>query len=404
MTDTWRPGRPAGICLPEQSTGLSAGFVINRCRAVLPDRVLEDTSVRIEDGTIVEIAQGRSLDADGMDAGGAWLLPGLIDIHSDAIEKAVEPRPRARFPTEVAVRELDRQLAACGITTMFHSLSFADMEEGLRSNNAAATLIDEIHGLLPLLRVHTLIHARFEITDLGAVPYLQTLVGEGKVQLLSFMDHSPGQGQYRDVAAYKGYYGKVYGKSEDELDRILERKTQSRENGLEQAVAEMAALCRDNEIAMASHDDDREEKILWALLEGIAISEFPTNLETAQAAKKHGVLSCLGAPNLVRGGSQAKNMSARAALEAGCGDILCSDYLPLALLHAVFRLQAWGLRTMPQAAAMASLVPARATGLGATTGSIEIGKSADLILVEERHGQPDLLRTWVSGREVYATV
>lgn len=378
-------------------------FVINRCRAVLPARILEDASVRVEDGTIVEIAQGRELD-DGLDAANAWLLPGMIDIHSDAIEKALEPRPRALFPTEVGVRELDRQLAACGITTMFHSLSFADMELGLRSNNAAASIIEQIQTLLPLLRVNTMIHARFEITDLGAVPYLQTLVREGKVRLLSFMDHSPGQGQYRDVAAYKGYYGKVYDKSDEELERILERKSNARESGLDLAVAEMAALCRDNGVAMASHDDDREEKIEWAVREGIAISEFPTNIETALAARKHGVLSCLGAPNLVRGGSQAKNMSARTAIEAGCGDILCSDYLPLALLHAVFRLHEWGLRTLPESAAMASLVPAQACGLGHLTGSIQVGKQADLILVEERHGLPDLLRTWVGGREVYATV
>jgi alpha-D-ribose 1-methylphosphonate 5-triphosphate diphosphatase len=377
-------------------------LVITGCRAVLPDRVLENASVRVEDGIIVEIGEDSGAD-DGLDARGAWLLPGLVDIHSDAIEKAVEPRPGARFPTEVAVRELDRQLAACGITTMFHSLSFADMEEGLRSNNAAAAIIEEIQSLLPLLRVNTLVHARFEVTDLGAVPYLETLLGEGKIQLLSFMDHSPGQGQYRDVAAYKGYYGKVYSKSDEELERILDRKARARESGLDQAISDMAALCRDHGVAMASHDDDREEKILWARLEGIAISEFPTNLETAQAARRHGVLSCLGAPNLVRGGSQAKNMSARTAIEAGCGDILCSDYLPLSMLHAVFRLHAWGLRTLPEAAAMASLVPARATGIGDATGSVEIGKEADLILVQERHGLPDLLRTWVGGREVYAS-
>jgi alpha-D-ribose 1-methylphosphonate 5-triphosphate diphosphatase len=377
-------------------------FVVNRCRAVLPDQVLDDASVRVEDGRIAEIAQGRSL-GEGLDARDAWLLPGFVDMHSDAIEKAVEPRPGARFPTEVGVRELDRQLAGCGITTMYHSISFADMEEGLRSNNAAAGIIEEIQNLLPVLRVKTLIHARFEVTDLGAIPYLQTLVGEGKIQLLSFMDHSPGQGQYRDVDAYKSYYGKVYAKSDEELERILDRKARAHEDGLAEAVAEMASLCRDHEVAMASHDDDKEEKIEWAVREGIAISEFPTNLETALAAKRRGVLTCLGAPNLVRGGSQARNMSARSAIEAGCGDILCSDYLPLSMLHAVFRLHSWGLLTLPEAVAMASLVPARATGLGDLTGSVEIGKESDLILVEERHGLPDIVRTWVGGREVYSS-
>jgi alpha-D-ribose 1-methylphosphonate 5-triphosphate diphosphatase len=378
-------------------------FVVNNCRAVLPDRVLEEASARVEDGTVAEIVQGRTL-AGGLDARGAWLLPGLVDMHSDAIEKAVEPRPNARFPTEIAVRELDRSLAACGITTMFHSLSFADMEEGLRSNNAAAGLIREIAEISPLLRVNTRIHARFEVTDLGAVPHLEALVREGKVHLLSFMDHSPGQGQYKDVAAYKGFYGKVYSKSDEELDRILERKRAAHRSGVGDAVDAMVALCASHGVPMASHDDDSEIRIDWCAREGIAMSEFPVNLQTAGAARDRGIPSCLGAPNLVRGGSQAGNLSVRQALEHGYGDILCSDYLPLSLLHAVFLVDALGLRSLPQAVAMATLAPATATGIHEVTGSIEIGKRADLLLVERRHNHPDILRTWVKGREVYASV
>jgi len=377
-------------------------FVIENCRAVLPDRVLEDASVRVEGGTIAEIVQGRTLGG-GLDARGAWLLPGLVDMHSDAIEKAVEPRPNARFPTEIAVRELDRSLAACGITTMFHSLSFADMEEGLRSNNAAAGLIREIFELRPLLRVNTRIHARFEVTDLGAVPHLEALVREGKVHLLSFMDHSPGQGQYKDVAAYKGFYGKVYDKSDEELDRILERKRAAHESGVGEAVDAMVELCSSHGVAMASHDDDSEVRIDWCAREGIAMSEFPVNLQTAGAARDRGIPSCLGAPNLVRGGSQAGNLSVRKALEHGYGDILCSDYLPVSLLHAVFLVDSLGLRPLPQAVAMATLVPATATGIDECTGSIEIGKRADLLVVERRHDHPDILHTWVNGREVYAS-
>jgi len=377
-------------------------FIINRCRAVLPECVLEDASVRVEAGRITEVAQGRSLGT-GLDARDAWLLPGLVDMHSDAIEKAVEPRPNARFPTEIAVRELDRNLAGCGITTIFHSLSFADMEDGLRSNNAAAGLIRDVARISPSLRVDTRIHARFEVTDLGAVPHLEALVQEGMVHLLSFMDHSPGQGQYRDVASYKGYYGKVYGKSDEDLDRILARKREAHQSGVGEAIASMVGLCSAHGVSMASHDDDSPQRIDWCLREGIAMSEFPVNLATAACAREHGVLACFGAPNLARGGSQAGNLSVQKALEAGLGDILCSDYLPLALLHAVFLVDTLGLRPLAQAVAMASLTPARATGIGDIVGSIEVGKRADLLLVERRHGHPDLLRTWVGGNEVYAT-
>jgi len=377
-------------------------FAVNHCRAVLPDRVLDDVSVRVEAGTIAEIVQGRALDG-GLEACGAWLLPGLVDVHSDAIEKAVEPRPNARFPTEIAVRELDRSLAGCGITTMFHSLSFADMEDGLRSNNAAAGLIREIAEIAPLLRVDTRIHARFEVTDLGAVPHLEALVQEGMVHLLSFMDHSPGQGQYKDVAAYKGFYGKVYEKTDEELERILERKRAAHQSGVGEAVDAMVALCASHGVAMASHDDDSEVRIDWCAREGIAMSEFPVNLQTAGAARDRGIPSCLGAPNLVRGGSQAGNLSVRQALEHGYGDILCSDYLPLSLLHAVFLVDALGFRPLHEAVAMATLVPATATGIDELVGSIQVGKRADLLLVERRHGHPDTLRTWVKGREVYAS-
>lgn len=377
-------------------------FAIDNCRAVLPDRVLEDASIGVEEGRIVEIRQGRPFDG-GIDARGAWLLPGFVDIHSDAIEKAVEPRPNARFPTWVAVQELDRSLVGCGVTTMFHSLSFADLEFGLRSNNVAAALIDEISSLAPRLRARTRVHARFEITDLGAAPHLERLVEAGRIHLFSFMDHSPGQGQYRDEAAFRSYYGKVYRMSDEQLDLVLRRKERAHLEGVGEGVAAMAALCRRAGIPMASHDDDSAARLEWCREQGIAISEFPIDIATAKLARQMGIPTCLGAPNLVRGSSQGGNLSVRSALAEGCGDILCSDYLPLAILHAVFLAAELGLRSMPESVAMATINPARAAGLGDLTGSLEIGKAADLLLVEERHGHPDVLGAWVDGRRVYAS-
>lgn len=375
-------------------------FSIHNCRAVLEEGILEDASVRVEDGMVVEVSQGRAYDA-AMDAGERWLLPGFVDMHSDAIEKAIEPRPRARFPTEIGVRELDRCLAAWGITTIYHSLSFAEMELGLRSNASAAHLIDEITDLAPRLRVDTRIHARFEVTDTEAVPFLERLLEQGRIELLSFMDHSPGQGQYRDEAAYRSYYGKVYGLSTEHLDRVLDKKRLALGDGVAEIVDDVARICRDRGIAMASHDDDCAGKIDWCVRQGVAMSEFPIDLATARYARDMGVLTCLGAPNLVRGGSQAGNLSVRTAIEEGLGDILCSDYLPQALLHAVFLLEDWGLMPLEKAVGMASWVPARALGIDDRVGSIRAGMSADLLLVEQRHGLPDIVRTWSRGREVY---
>ncbi len=377
-----------------------SSFVVNNCRAVLPDQVLEDAVVRVENGVIVGISQEDPVGG-GIDAEGCWLLPGFVDMHSDAVEKAVEPRPNTRFPTEVALRELDRCLAGWGVTTIFHSLSFAEMEIGLRSNGMAAGLIEEVVELSRSLRVDTRVHARFEVTDLGAVEHLERLVREGKIALLSFMDHSPGQGQYRDVAAYKAFYGKTYAMTDADLDRVLERKSAAKLEGVTGAIERMVAVCREHGVAMASHDDDSPERIQWCLREGLAMSEFPTNLETARAAKEAGIRTCLGAPNLVRGGSQAGNLKALTAVEDGCADILCSDYLPQSLLHAVFLLESKGTLALPQAVAMATLAPAQATGLGDLTGSIEPFKRADLVLVRKLHGHPDIVRTWSRGREVY---
>ncbi|MCB9496702.1 MAG: phosphonate metabolism protein PhnM [Fibrobacteria bacterium] len=375
-------------------------FSIHNCKAVLPHGVLEDAVVRVEDGVVAGISQGESAGR-GVDAGGTWLLPGFVDMHSDAIEKAIEPRPGARFPTEIGVRELDRCLAAWGVTTIYHSLSFAEMEQGLRSNAFAASLIDQIVELAPRLRVDTRIHARFEVTDLEAVPHLERLLDQGRIELLSFMDHSPGQGQYRDEDAYRAYYGKVYGLTTEKLDQILDRKRRAIEEGVIGAVEAMAAICRSRGVAMASHDDDSPRKIEWCVSHGVSMSEFPVDLDTARHARDAGLVSCLGAPNLVRGGSQAGNMSVRTAIEAGLGDVLCSDYLPQSLLHAVFLLPSWGVMPIEKAVAMASSAPAKALGIADRVGSIREGLSADLILVADRHGLPDIVRTWSRGREVY---
>jgi alpha-D-ribose 1-methylphosphonate 5-triphosphate diphosphatase len=182
---------------------------------------------------------------------------------------------------DVAVFELDKKIAACGITTMYHSLSFAELEVGLRSNSTAAGIIRRINECRHTLKVRTRIHARFEITDMGAVPYLEGLIRDGLIDLFSFMDHSPGQGQFRDISSFKSYYGPVYGKSDREMDGIIHRKLRSRENDAPLAIGHLVGMCRKNGIAIASHDDDSREKIEWLKRMGIAMTEFPVNIEVA---------------------------------------------------------------------------------------------------------------------------
>ena len=378
-------------------------FVINNARIVTPKGVREDASIQIEDGCIVTIGEGAPRGAREIDTGGNFLFPGFIDLHSDAIEKGIEPRPNTFFPVNIAVFELDKKIAACGITTMYHSLSFAELEVGLRSNNMAAGIIREINTFSHKLKVNTRIHARFEITDHGAVPFLKGLIRDDQINLFSFMDHSPGQGQFQDILSFKNYFGPVYAKTDTEMDTIIERKLQAKQSDAPGFIAHLIKVCQENGIAMASHDDDSREKMRWLKEMEIGLTEFPVTLEAVRAARELGIRVCLGSPNVVRGKSQSSNLSARVAISSGYGDILCSDYSPMTMLHAVLTLERSGILPLHEAVNMASLNPARAVGIADRTGSLEAGKDADMVLVDHSGDVPRVLKTFVAGREVFAT-
>ncbi len=251
--------------------------------------------------------------------------------------------------------------------------------------------------------MNTKIHARFEITDHGAVPFLEELIRDNQVDLFSLMDHSPGQGQFRDILSYKRYYGPVYAKSDTEMDSIIERKLQAKVGDSPRFIAHLIKVCREHGIAIASHDDDSREKINWLKEMEIGMTEFPVNLEAISAARELGISVCLGSPNVVRGQSQSSNLSAREAISCGYGDILCSDYSPMTMLHAVFTLHHHGIIPLHEAAKMVSLNPARAVGIADHTGSLEVGKDADMVLVSYSDSLPRVIKTFVAGREVFAT-
>jgi alpha-D-ribose 1-methylphosphonate 5-triphosphate diphosphatase len=377
-------------------------YSIANADIVTPQGIAREACLRVDRGRIAEIKAGRITSADRkIDARGQYLLPGFIDLHSDAIEKALEPRPNTFFPQNLVIMEMDRLLAANGITTIFHSLSFAEGEIGVRSNQMAVDIISEINRLAGDLNLRTRVHARFEITDTEAVAYLERLITSGQINLLSLMDHTPGQGQFRELTSFKDYFGTVYQKGEEELERIIARKYSAKQT-MSAVVDYIISRCQAHGIPLASHDDDSLAKIIWLKKRGIVISEFPVNLEAAAAAKESGMSVCLGAPNVLRGNSQGKNLSAREAITAGYADLLCSDYAPMTMVHSVFTLHALGLLSLPAAVNMVSLHPARAVDLATQTGSLELGKEADLILVDVSKEVPRVVKTWVRGKEVYS--
>lgn len=387
------------------ATSRHRDLVIRDVRAVTPTDVLEGATVLVEDGLITALTREppvrpRALTVEGR---GRLLLPGFIDLHSDVIENAIQPRPGGRFPVDVALHELDKQLVACGVTSIYHCLCFLPSDENppFRSAEMADFLIHQIHALKGGFNARTSIHARYEVTNHESFAQVEALVNGGLVDFLSLMDHTPGQGQFSNVDHFRSYYSEARGLSREHVDRIIARRRQACHDIDWERLEHLTGLCRDHAIRMASHDDDSAAKVAAVNRLGVTLSEFPVNLEAAQAARRLGMLISLGSPNVLRGASLTGNLSGRAALQAGLGDILCSDYSPMSLLHAAMQVWREGILDLPRAVGLITLNPARATGTDHRLGSIEPGKSADLVLVDDARPVAGIHATFIHGREVY---
>lgn len=370
---------------------------------VLPDRVLQDAALLIEDGRIAAICPAPSTvprHATVLALPGHTVMPGLVDVHCDAIEKEVEPRANVLFPLAFAVAQVDRRNAAAGITTPYHALSFANKQFGVRNNEIASDLVRKLaawrrHGL-----VDNRIHCRYEITDAAAVPILETLMDEGVVDLLSVMDHSPGQGQFKTLDAYVDYMMGNHGMTREDAAEAAAQKAAERD-GAQERVHRLLAQAHRLAIPTASHDDDSPQRIDAMHGLGVRMSEFPINLETAHAAAAHALPTILGAPNVLRGRSQSGSMRAIDAIRAGVGHILCSDYQPATLIAAAFAAARLAELPLDQAVALVTANPADACLLQ-DRGRLIPGARADVIAVAEVEGQPMVTHTWSAGRLVFA--
>lgn len=384
--------------------------LLRNASIVTPDATLPDSALLIDRGRIAAIGPAHQLEraagevgAEIIDLDGAFVLPGLIDLHTDTLEKEITPRPAADFPIDVAVHELDRKLVGCGITTVYHSLHFG-YQEADRHSRSRFQRRDIVAGVRALAAGHTLartrIHARFEIAGGGpaARPLVEELLEDGAFDLLSFMDHTPGQGQYTRERFIEDQ--RRQGRTEDQAMQSL-RERQERPRLGTSELAEIARRARDLGVPVASHDDDTPEKVRGMREIGVTISEFPINLESATMAHQLGLAVLGGASNVLRGGSLTGNLDVTAAIRAGVLRGLCSDYYPPAMLHAVFKLAREGVLPLHTSAAAASLVPARAAGMDDETGSLEVGKEADIVVVRMRGTTPTVLQTYVRGERVH---
>jgi alpha-D-ribose 1-methylphosphonate 5-triphosphate diphosphatase len=378
-------------------------MLITDLRIVLPDAVVERGWLRLEGGQIVEVDAGDAPAGRALDGRGLTAIPGIIDLHGDMLEREVEPRPGAHFPLDMAVYELDKRLAAAGVTTAYAALSFweHDNENSVRGLDLVCRLVEEIHRLRAGLLTDLRVHARLEVSTPQVAPALGELIEAGQIELLSLMDHTPGQGQYRNIEHYVGFISKWRRVGRDHIEEELRERLQ-RAGSVEERWAlarDVASLAAELGMPIASHDDDTRDKVDLVASLGATISEFPVTLEAAEEARARGMHVVMGAPNALRGSSHSGNLSAREAVDAGVVDCLAADYHPATLLHAAFGLARDGAMSLPAAVALVTAGPAAALGLH-DRGRIAPGLRADLCLVEE--GPRARVRATVSaGTPIY---
>jgi alpha-D-ribose 1-methylphosphonate 5-triphosphate diphosphatase len=373
-------------------------LLLTHARVVFAQEVRDDVAILIDNGVIAAIDPEAVGNTRTLDLSGRVLIPGMIDLHCDALEKEVEPRPGVHFPLDFACAQSDKRNAMAGITTVFHALSFANHELGVRNNDFAAEIARAVHAWQAHALVDNRVHARYEVTDETAPPVLADLLHNGHAHLLSFMDHSPGQGQFQDVAAYRAYLARSYKTSDAQFDALLAGK-QAAAAGAMERMAQLAALARARGVAIASHDDDSEDKVNALADLGAVVSEFPTHLAAAQAARARGMATLFGAPNILRGKSQSGNMRALDAVLEGVADCLCGDYSAAALLPSVMKLPELAGIGLADAIGLVTRNPARAAGLS-DRGEIAVGKRADLVAIKHLGGLPQADRVWVAGAPV----
>jgi alpha-D-ribose 1-methylphosphonate 5-triphosphate diphosphatase len=376
-------------------------ILFTRARVVLPNEVLAEGTVRCVDGVITDIAPGTCQVAGAIDLEGDLLLPGLVEVHTDNLERHVMPRPKVSFPMRAALQAHDAELAAAGITTVLDAVGVGDpYGDGFRSKDQSELLrvIDTLDAA-GLLRVQHLIHVRCELPAPNAVSLFEPFAGHPRLRLISLMDHTPGQRQWTDIEHARTYYTGKKGWSQAQFDDEVRRAPQRQADYAEPHRRWFANFARTHQVALATHDDTTVEHVDEAIELGASMSEFPTTLAAAKHAHGHGLKTIAGAPNVVRGGSHSGNVAAVDLAREGVLDGLSSDYVPGSLLLAAWRLHRDAGFSLPEAVQVVSRGPADAAGLH-DRGSIAPGQRADLIRVRELEGWPVVRASFVAGRRV----
>ena len=370
-------------------------------RVVTPDDVFLG-SVVVEDGLVAAVEPRpqavRSAAGSTVDVGGDYLVPGVVELHTDVLERHAIPRPGVHWPEVPAVLAYDSQLVGAGITTVLDSLAIGYLVDTGQRPRDPRPLVDAIRTAraASLLRADHYLHMRCEVSTELVVQDFTPFADDPMVRLVSLMDHAPGQRQFVDVAKYREYNQGRYGLTDAQLDALVERRLEERARYADEHRAAITALCRKHGLPVASHDDATVAHVDEAMQAGAAIAEFPTTLEAAQAAHEYGLAVLAGAPNLVRGQSHSGNVPAAELAARGWLDVLSSDYVPASVLHGAFLLHLRHGMSLPRAVATVSATPARRVGLD-DRGAVVAGKRADLVRVRVAGDVVVVRGVWCGG-------
>lgn len=372
---------------------------LTNARLVLDDEVVTG-NVAIENGIIAAVGEGA---ATGEDMEGDYLVPGLVELHTDHLETHVAPRPGVRWHLAAAIQAHDAQIAASGITTVLDALRIGlDGDNSLSSEDsrqiASGIVAAQAEGRL---RAEHRFHLRCEVSEENVTEGYALFDDLDGVELISLMDHSPGQRQFRSIDAYRAYFKKITRMGEAAFEAFFNEQIERAQRWSDPNRRAISERARARGIVIASHDDATEAHVADAVRDGVTLAEFPTTLEAAEASRRHGIRVMMGGPNVVRGGSHTGNAAASELADRDALDILSSDYVPFSILQGAFALagrEGWGL---PRAIATVTAAPAAAIGL-TDRGRIAEGLRADVVRIAcPTPGDIPVVRgVWREGRRV----
>jgi len=375
--------------------------ILANARLVLPDETLTG-ALWLREGRIIAIDPGAEVPPGAVDCAGDLVMPGLIELHTDNLERHIQPRPKVDWPHAPALVAHDAELASVGITTVFDALRVGSvaMTGAINYARYARRLASELLELRAsgALRISHFLHLRAEICSETLAEELAEFGPGDRVRIVSLMDHTPGQRQFTDLSKLKDYAVGKHGLSEAEFAEHVAQQQRLRARLGDAHEAAAVAAARRYGAVLASHDDASDTHVATSAGHGVRLAEFPTTHEAARACREHGIAVMMGAPNLIRGGSHSGNVAAGALAEVGLLDILSSDYIPSSLLAAALMLgDLWG--DLPRGIATVSAAPAAAVGLD-DRGRLVPGARADVIRVHRMAGAPVVRGVWVQGRRI----